>query len=107
MADEVKADESKWHPVDDMGMVEFFSIMNREFGVRRTVELVGWAVVFGLAKIENTAEVRQKFLSAGIERTKVWRALKDYHRVSELCWENYHWKLTQRETFALVASLKA
>ena len=66
--------------LDAMDPFDFFRLMHECFPPVRVVELVGWAVIWGLRGVESVGEMRKSYEDAGgvIGRSSAYRAAADY-----------------------------
>lgn len=64
--------------LDAMDPFEFLRLMHECFPPVRVVELVGWAVVWGLRGVESVGEMRKSYEEAGMARRSAYRAAADY-----------------------------
>jgi hypothetical protein len=80
--------------IDNMGAVEFLSLLSKRFGGRRATELIGWAVLLGVAGIENGPKLRLALDEAGYSESAFYRALHDLRKFGEFVEEQYHAKMS-------------
>lgn len=66
--------------LDAMNPFDFFRLMHECFSPVRVVELVGWAVIWGLQGVESVGEMRKSYENSGavIGRSAAYRAAGDY-----------------------------
>jgi hypothetical protein len=70
--------------IDKVGDLELLSTMIEMFGTRRTMELAGWAIRWGLSgEIDNLKELRERLEAQGLSRRAVYRALADFRLLRE------------------------
>ena len=62
---------------------EILKTMYQEFGVRRCVELMGWAVLFGLAGIDDLKSLREYMEQQGLSERTAYRAAADFKRLKD------------------------
>lgn len=72
---------------EEVGEVEFMTEFFRFFGPHRALQLIGWAVVWGVRGIENTPEFREQLKAQGISRSTAYTAAMDFRRFKE--WVEY------------------
>ena len=73
----------KKRDVDDVGHIEFFTEFVKYFGLKRAVYLTGWAVLWGVAGVENGPEFREKLKAQGVSRATAFRIAQDFRRFQE------------------------
>ena len=75
------------HPVCKLGPSIYFGEMKDELGLRRSVQVIGWAVLLNSAiRGDERLEVaRDRLVKLGFEKTTLWRAVRDLRRVSARC----------------------
>ncbi len=74
----------KRRDIEQVGDWELFSTMLGEFGHRRTMELAGWAVYWGMTgQIDNLKSMREELQQRGLSQRAVYRALADFRWLRE------------------------
>lgn len=73
------------HPVQDLGGSIIWREMVAEHGWKRSVTLVGWAVVLASvsADDEPLEVARDRLLARGVEKTTLWRVIRDIRKVAD------------------------
>jgi hypothetical protein len=69
--------------VDGLPASRLIQIMNETVGIKRTAELLGWAVLWGLQGQTSGLALRRKMESQGLTYSTAYRAIQDYQRVSD------------------------
>ena len=69
--------------MSDASFPEIMSEMYREFGTRRMLEILGWAVLAGAVMTDDDGpfEVREKLMSMGFSRAAVYRFTGDLKKL--------------------------
>ena len=62
---------------------EILKTMYELFGVRRCVELMGWAVLFALAGVDDLKALREKMEAEGLSERTAYRAAADFKRLKD------------------------
>lgn len=65
---------------EEMGDVEFMTEFFKFFGPRRAMQLMGWAVLWGVKGVEVGPEFREKLKVQGISQATAYRASLDFRR---------------------------
>ena len=91
---------------DTMSPVEFFKEMVSIFGVRRTTDLIGWAVLWGVMGIDDVSKMRKKMFAAGMSDRAGYRAAADFRKFGDHMMTTYQRKLEMKEIIAKIATLK-
>jgi hypothetical protein len=73
----------KRREVDEVGDAELLSEFVNFFGAKRAVHLAGWAVLWGVAGVENGPEFRKRLAAQGVSRATAYRAALDFRRFGE------------------------
>ena len=89
--------------VETMGSVEFLSLLSKRFGGRRATELIGWAILFGVGRIENGPKLRHALREAGYSESAFYRAAADWRKFAEYVEEVYKVRYTSEELVKKVA----
>lgn len=66
--------------IAEVGTVEFMSELFSFFGPHRALQLMGWAVLWGVTGVENGPEFRAKLKERGISQATAYRASLDFRR---------------------------
>lgn len=66
--------------VEELSDLEFFSKMLGFFGVKRAVEIFGYAAIIGASRKELPSEIVAALVAFGFSRAGVYRALADINR---------------------------
>ena len=82
---------------DDLSPVKFFGEMKALFGTRRMVELIGYAVLWGVAGIDDVAEMRNRYEDAGLSEAAMYRAMRDYRRFGTVLLEKHGRRVEMKE----------
>jgi hypothetical protein len=69
--------------VDGLPAGKLLQVMNETVGLKRSAELVGWAVLWGLQGAPSGRELRLRLEGQGLTEASAYRALADYRRVSD------------------------
>ena len=91
---------------DTMSPVEFFKEMVSIFGVRRTTDLIGWAVLWGAMGIDDVSQMRKKMFAEGMSDRAGYRAAADFRKFGDHMMTTYQRKLEMKEIIAEIATLK-
>jgi hypothetical protein len=83
--------------VDDLNPVQFFADMQECFGTRRMVELVGYAVLWGVLGVEDVAAMRRRYEEAGLSRTGMFRAAADYKKLGDFLLKKHGRRVEMKE----------
>jgi hypothetical protein len=66
----------------ELSDVEFLNLLVGEFGMLRSMELMGWCLYFEMVKGERTKrEMREQLQAQGMHRATAYRALADLERL--------------------------
>jgi hypothetical protein len=76
--------------LDNMSDLEFAERFCGFFGLKRALILVGWAVLFGVAGIENGPSYRAMLEEKGLSRSTAFRASADMKRFRDHLEAEYH-----------------
>ena len=83
--------------VDDLNPVQFFAAMQNCFGTRRMVELVGYAVLWGVLGVEDVAAMRRRYEEAGLSERAMFRAASDYKKFGDYLLREYGRRVQLKE----------
>jgi hypothetical protein len=84
--------------IDNVGDMELFSAMMQLFGTRRSMELAGWAIRWGMTgEIDDLKTVRERLLAQGLSRTAVYRALVDFKQLRDHLEASEHHEISNGE----------
>ena len=83
--------------VDDLNPVAFFADMQECFGTRRMVELVGYAVLWGVIGVHDVAEMRRRHEEAGLSERGMYRAAADYKKFGTFLLEKHGRRVELKE----------
>lgn len=99
-------EELKLAPVimERMGSMQMLSAMQKCFGGRRATELIGWAILFAVAGIENGPKLRRALEQAGYSESAFYRALADYRKFAEFLEREYKHKVSLEEVVRLISN---
>lgn len=85
---------------DEIEDLTLFREMVAFFGLRRFMELVGWAVLWGVMGIESVNELRKELEAQGLSKSATYRAAADFKRLRVYLEEKY------QRPFALVEAVQ-
>jgi hypothetical protein len=63
--------------IDEMSNLEFARALVNYFGGKRTTELTGWVILFGLSGFKSGSEMRVHLEARGLSKSAMYRALAD------------------------------
>ena len=71
------------YPIDELSDSIWWREMLTEFGLQRSVMVIGWSALYGASMRdgEKLEEVRDRLLRMGLPRTTTYRALQDIRRL--------------------------
>ena len=88
--DEMKNDADQPSTVfDELEDLTLFREMAAFFGLRRFMELVGWAVLWGVMGIESVNDLRKELEAQGLSKSATYRAAADFKRLRVYLEEKY------------------
>jgi hypothetical protein len=85
---------------DELGPVGFYAEMISKFGLQRTVQLTGYACLWGIAGVESVSDLRKKMEAQGLTKTAAYEAMSDFREFGDFMYAKYH--LTARPSTAVV-----
>lgn len=91
---------------DSLTPVAFFKEMVSVFGVRRTTDLIGWAVLWGVMGIEDVPQMRKKMFAEGMSDRAGYRAAADFRKFADHILRTYQRKMDMKEIIEKIATLK-
>jgi hypothetical protein len=68
---------------DNMGEFEMLRELVKFFGAERTIELMGWAVLWGLTGVKSVNDLRHRLEEQGFSKSSTYRAASDLRRWKE------------------------
>lgn len=86
MAEKTKQTPTVFDEIEDLTV---FREMVAFFGLRRFMELVGWAVLWGVMGIESVNELRKELEAQGLSKSATYRAAADFKRLRVYLEEKY------------------
>jgi hypothetical protein len=69
--------------LDEMSGPEMVAALLDYFGGKRTTQIIGWVVLFGLSGFKTGSEMRAYLESRGLSRSAMYRALADLKKFSD------------------------
>lgn len=88
-----------------VGDLELTLLMMEMFGTRRSMELVGWAVRWGLTgEADDIAGARRRLIEEGLGRSSVYRAMADFRLLRERIDATEGGAITMRELVGRLVS---
>lgn len=69
--------------VDGLPAWRLIQIMNETVGIKRSAELMGWAVLWGLSGETSGLALRQRLEEQGMTQATAYRAINDYKKVAD------------------------
>jgi hypothetical protein len=90
--------------LEEVGTVEFMTEFFKFFGPHRALQLMGWAVLWGVTGVENSPEFRARLKERGISQATAYRASLDFRRFREWVEHRVGHPVTMEE---LLTELKA
>lgn len=91
---------------DALTPVAFFKEMVGVFGVRRTTDLIGWAVLWGVMGIEDVPQMRKKMFAEGLSDRAGYRAAADFRKFGDHIMRTYLRRMGMKEIIEKIATLK-
>ena len=86
--------------IDGLPPLAFFGAMQELHGSRRVMELVGWAVVWGLLGVESLRDMRQRYEEAGLTKSSAYRAAADFKKFADFLLLRYGREFEMKEILA-------
>jgi hypothetical protein len=69
--------------IDEVGELELFTELFKLFRAERAVQLIGWAVLWGVTNAEEPKKMREKLEQQGLSKSSTYRALADFRKFGE------------------------
>jgi hypothetical protein len=69
--------------LDDMSGPEMIAAMLDHWGGKRTTQIIGWVVLFGLSGFKTGSEMRAYLEARGLSKSAMYRALADLKEFSD------------------------
>lgn len=69
--------------VDGLPVWKTLQVMNDTVGSKRSVELMGWVIVWGLQGETSGVALRNKLQAEGMTQRSAYRAIDDFRRVAD------------------------
>jgi hypothetical protein len=69
--------------LDEMSGPEMIAAMVDRFGGKRTTEIIGWVILFGLSGFKTGSEMRAYLEARGLSKSAMYRALADLKQFSD------------------------
>lgn len=90
---------------DEIEQLTLFREMVAFFGLRRFMELVGWAVLWGVMGIESVNELRKELETQGLSKSATYRAAADFKRLRVYLEEKYQRPVAFAEAVQTVSKI--
>lgn len=91
--------------IDEIEDLMLFREMVAFFGLRRFMELVGWAVLWGVMGIESVNELRKELETQGLSKSATYRAAADFKRLRVYLEEKYQRPVAFSEAIYTVSKI--
>lgn len=69
--------------VDGLPAWKLMQVMNETVGIKRSAELMGWAVLWGLSGESSVLELRRKLEEKGMTYGTAYRAINDFRKLGD------------------------
>jgi hypothetical protein len=69
--------------IDEVSDLEIITELFKFFRTERAVQLIGWAVLWGVTNAEEPKKMREKLEQQGLSKSSTYRALADFRRFGE------------------------
>ena len=102
MAEDAEQTPTVFDEIEDLTV---FREMVSFFGLRRFMELVGWAVLWGVMGLESVNELRKELEAQGLSKSATYRAAADFKRLRVYLEEKYQRPVAFSETIRTVAKI--
>jgi hypothetical protein len=83
--------------VDALSPGEFFKSMRDCFGTRRMIELIGYAVLWGVLGVDDLGSMRRRYEEAGLSERSMYRAAADYKKFGDYLFREHNQRLELKE----------
>jgi hypothetical protein len=93
--------------LDEMSGPEMIAAMVDHFGGKRTTEIIGWVILFGLSGFKTGSEMRAHLEAKGLSKSAMYRALADLKEFSDVLDAERGVKTAGQEVARKVARLMA
>ena len=90
---------------DEIEDLTVFREMVAFFGLRRFMELVGWAVLWGVMGIKSVNEMRKELEEQGLSKSATYRAAADFRRLRVYLEEKYQRPVAMSEAIQMVSKI--
>jgi hypothetical protein len=69
--------------IDELSDFVIFTELFKFFRAERAVQLIGWAVLWGVTNAEEPKKMREKLEQQGLSKSGTYRALADFRKFGE------------------------
>lgn len=69
--------------VDGLPAWKLIQVMNSTVGAKRSAQLIGWCVIWGLSGELSVVDLRRRLEAEGMTYVTAYRAINDFHKVGD------------------------